>query len=141
MMRFSRGVLLAAMAATANACDDDPTSPAEADDLAGTYAAISVDGGPLPAALEDADGDRIELISGSLTLEDNGTFAAQSNLRITLGGVVTTRTDATDGTWTLNDDTVRFDPNVVNAPDIFMVWDGNDRLSQTFQGHTVIFER
>ncbi len=142
MTRWTRAILAAGTAlAIGIGCDDDQTAPGEVEAVAGTYALVSVDGAPLPAVLQESGNDKVELLAGTVAMDDDGTFTAQSQLRITLNGAVTPRTDQASGTWTLNGDTVRFDPDVVNSPDFFMTWDGADRLSQTLQGHTVVFER
>ena len=53
---------------------------------------------------------------------------------------MTTPTDATAGTWSLNGSTILFSPTDGSAS-YNMTWNGQDRLTQIFQGFTLVYER
>ena len=77
---------------------------------------------------------------GTVTLDEDGTFGDVTELRITEGGVVTTEGVSTQGTWTISGSTVTFVPND-GSDNYTMTWDGQLRLTQLFQGFTLVYDK
>ena len=91
------GVLGVALAA---ACGGDDKSPAGLDgQVTGTYTLRTVAGRAVPVVLAEEDGVKLEVVSGALTLNANGTYAGTMTLRVTEGGVATTETDGGAGRY------------------------------------------
>lgn len=127
------------LAVTLTACSSDAAGP-DLDALVGQYALISIDGQPLPVIVDQQGEDIAEVTVGTVTLDGDGTFGDVTELRITESGVVTTEVDATEGTWTLVGTTVTFSPSDQSG-NYTMTWNGQDRLTQLFQGFTLVYER
>src|SRR5215212_5126301 len=100
---LARTVLAAALLATA-ACggdDDDPAGPA---DINGTYTLRTVDGNPVPASFTDGSGNVLRFNSGSLTLNQGGTYTGA--LDVTFNSAPFNLTD--EGTFTRTGNTLAF---------------------------------
>ena len=99
---ISRPVAVLGLALAA-ACggDDSPAGPGDpGDQVAGTYTLRTVAGRAVPAVLFEEGGDKLEVVSGALTLRSNGTYTGTMTLRVTESGSVTTETDSGTGTYT-----------------------------------------
>lgn len=134
-----RNTLRAGVIALALAACSDSTGP-DTDDLLGSYDLITIDGASLPVIVDQVGEDKAEVTMGTVTLDEDGTFGDVTELRITEGGVVTTEVQATQGTWTISGSTVTFLPND-GSGNYTMTWDGQLRLTQLFQGFTLVYER
>ncbi len=132
-------VLAAVMSLSVGACSDS-TGSGDADQAVGVYTLVSIDGFQLPVIVDQQGNDIAEVLSGSVTLDGDLSFDDTTDLRITEAGVVTTETDAVTGTWALSGRTVQFNPNDGSA-DYTMSWDGNDQITQLFNGFTLIYRR
>jgi hypothetical protein len=128
------GVIAVALAA----CSDS-TGP-DTDDLVGLYDLITIDGASLPVIVDQIGEDIAEITMGTVTLDEDGTFGDATEIRITEGGVVTTEVQSTQGTWTVSGSTVTFIPND-GSGNYTMTWNGQLRLTQLFQGFTLVYER
>ncbi|HEY9518670.1 MAG TPA: hypothetical protein VIQ98_05400 [Gemmatimonadales bacterium] len=128
------GVIAVALAA----CSDS-TGP-DTDDLVGLYDLITIDGASLPVIVDQIGEDIAEITMGTVTLDEDGTFGDATEIRITEGGVVTTEVQSTQGTWTVSGSTVTFVPND-GSGNYTMTWNGQLRLTQLFQGFTLVYER
>ena len=128
------GVIAVALAA----CSDS-TGP-DTDDLVGSYDLITIDGASLPVIVDQIGEDIAEITMGTVTLDEDGTFGDATEIRITEGGVVTTEVQSTQGTWTVSGSTVTFVPND-GSGNYTMTWNGQLRLTQLFQGFTLVYER
>ncbi len=82
------------------ACGDDSVSPA---DVAGTYTLVSVDGGGLPAVIQESTDFLLEFTAGSATLNADLTCSLSLDLRETDQGTVTTDTLVSACTYTIDD--------------------------------------
>ena len=140
MAHFLRSTLRAGVIAVAlAACSGDSTGP-DTDDLVGTYDLLTIDGASLPVIVDQIGEDKAEITMGTVTLDEDGTFGDATELRITEGGVVTTEVQSTQGTWTVSGSTVTFVPND-GSGNYSMTWNGQLRLTQIFQGFTLVYER
>lgn len=140
MAHFLRDTLRAGVIAVAlAACSGDSTGP-DSDDLVGSYDLITIDGASLPVIVDQIGEDKAEITMGTVTLDEDGTFGDATELRITEGGVVSTEVQSTQGTWTVSGSTVTFVPNDGTGT-YSMTWNGQLRLTQIFQGFTLVYER
>lgn len=140
MAHFLRNTLRAGVIAVAlAACSGDSTGP-DSDDLVGSYDLITIDGASLPVIVDQIGEDKAEITMGTVTLDEDGTFGDATELRITEGGVVSTEVQSTQGTWTVSGSTVTFVPNDGTGT-YSMTWNGQLRLTQIFQGFTLVYER
>jgi hypothetical protein len=140
MIRPTISILLAVgLGFSLGACHDSAAS-SDADAAVGVYALQTVDGQPLPAVISQQGNDIAEIIQGTVTLEANRSFEDSTILRLTISGVVSSETDATAGEWSLNGRTVQFSPN--DSSGLYaMTWDGQDQLTQIFNGFTLVYRR
>jgi hypothetical protein len=138
MLRLTRTLTLAGLAVLSLAACSDSTGPS--DELAGVYTLITIDGESLPVIVDQNGDDIAEITEGTLTLDDDGSFDDVTELRITESGQVTTEEDATSGNWSVSGTTVTFDP-IGTAGNYTMTWDGQNRLTQNFQGFILVYER
>jgi hypothetical protein len=91
-----RTALLLATSLLVAACSD--SSGPSGDSINGTYALRTVNGQNLPFPVLVIGTDfRLEVLSGSLTVNGNGTFSFQLTLRETELGTVDTETQTTTG--------------------------------------------
>lgn len=139
MPLFLRNTLRAGVIAVALVACGDSTGP-DSDDLVGSYDLITIDGASLPVIVDQVGEDKAEITLGTVTLDEDGTFGDATELRLTEGGVVTTEVQSTQGTWTVSGSTVTFVPND-GSGNYSMTWDGQLRLTQIFQGFTLVYER
>ena len=121
------------------ACSGDATGP-DPDELAGEYILFTINGQSLPVIVDQVGNDIVEVTQGSVTLQSSGAFDDVTQLRITESGVVSTQVDVAQGTWEAVGTTVTFRPSD-NSGTYTMTWDGNLRLTQIFQGFTLVYER
>ena len=139
MAHFLRNTLRAGAIAVVLAACSDSTGP-DTDDLVGSYDLITIDGASLPVIVDQIGEDIAEITMGTVTLDEDGTFGDATEIRITEGGVVTTEVQSTQGTWTVSGSTVTFVPND-GSGNYTMTWNGQLRLTQLFQGFTLVYER
>jgi hypothetical protein len=139
MAQFLRNTLRAGAIALALAACSDSTGP-DTDELVGSYNLLTIDGASLPVVVDQVGEDKAEVTMGTVTLDEDGTFGDATELRITEGGVVTTEVQATQGTWTVSGSTVTFVPND-GSGNYSMTWNGQLRLTQLFEGFTLVYER
>ncbi|HEU5218468.1 MAG TPA: hypothetical protein VFU23_07405 [Gemmatimonadales bacterium] len=133
-------ILLAAVAAVTVAGCSDTTASTGAEALVGVYILQTVDGQPLPAIVDQSGADMLEVVSGSVSLHTGLTFDDTTVLRFTISGEVSTETDAATGNFTLSGRTVQFTPSD-NSGVYTMTWDGQDELTQDFNGLILVYKR
>lgn len=88
--------------AVAVACGSDSTTQPTVASVAGTWNLQSVNGSPLPFTLTQTGSDRLELLSGVVTANANGTYTEVAQFRTTVNGQSSTSTESDAGTFTLN---------------------------------------
>src|SRR5687767_4985621 len=82
------------------ACSDS-SGPGGNGDVAGTYTLRTVNGSNVPfTILQVGSTYRLEILSGSVVINSNGTYTETASLRETNGTVVTTEQQNSNGTWT-----------------------------------------
>jgi hypothetical protein len=112
MLRAAHSVLqllaVTALVTVAPGCGgsrDKSTGPASA---TGTYALRSVDGDPVPSMLTQDPGYSFEITSGSLTLDEDGSYAVSLDWRENVDGTLTSDTDEDFGAYTRTSDAFSF---------------------------------
>jgi hypothetical protein len=100
------GLCAAAAAVFVVACgsDSSPTGPGGPTQTTpnGSYTISTINSAALPAAIfSDTGGFKLEVMSGSITLNSGGTYSIITNYRETLPGVSDLYTDSTGGTWAM----------------------------------------
>ena len=106
---FSRGRALRALCAAAAAVfvvacgsDSSPTGPGGQKTPNGSYTISTINAAALPVAIfSDTGGFKLEVMSGTITLNSGGTYSIVTNYRETLPGVSDLYTDSTGGTWAM----------------------------------------
>jgi len=119
---LARTVLAAALLAAA-ACGDDDDDPAGPADISGTYTLRTVDGNPVPATFSDPDGDELRFNSGSLTLNQGGTY--NGALGVTFNSAPFDLAD--EGTFTRSGNTLTFASTI----------DADNDFTATISGTTI----
>ena len=101
-MRISAIALVLGTLAFA-ACDDNNGVTVVPNVLTGTFLLQTVDSHALPAAVVDSANPplRIDVLSGTITINPNNTFVDVVAIRQTLRGVISTRTVTCTGTYTV----------------------------------------
>ncbi len=89
------------MVVLAAACGDDDGPTATIDSVAGTYTLRTVNGASVPAVAETTP-VRLEILSGSVTLNADRSFTNLLQIRTTDAGTVSTREVRLAGTYTLS---------------------------------------
>ena len=139
MHTISRRLALLALGAltlfgTACGDDDDPAGPGS---ITGTYTLSTINGQGLPRTVYEGDDlgfyYKLEFMSGTLTLNSNGTFTDATTIRETEGDAAPeTRTETTNGTYTRNGNTLTLTD--VDTDDTYTLVVQNDgSLTQTEQ--------
>jgi hypothetical protein len=97
-MRLARR-LIPALAIALASCTE-ATGVANADIL-GRWNLSTVDGRPLPFAVDESATQRVEIVADDLTLNENGSLTGSTSLRLIENGqVVSTESFQQTGTWT-----------------------------------------
>lgn len=89
------------------ACGSDSSGPSEPD-WVGTYDLQTVEGTEVPAVILQVGNDVLEIVSGSVRMNEDQTFSTNATYRLTEGSEVTTSTDSQNGSFTKNGSAVRF---------------------------------
>jgi hypothetical protein len=121
-LRSLTAILTAAVVLTA--CSDSPTGGSG--QIEGTYSIHTINGSSLPYTLFQFGNDKFEVLSGSMTLQANGTFTQTFSTRETEEGVTTTETSTSSGTWSRTGNTVVL---ASQGEQVTMTWDGNRQLT------------
>ena len=141
MRALVRQILSTAVLTVAlGSCSSDTTENTDINAVAGAYVLLTIDGQSLPVVVDQQGADIAEVIEGDVDLATDLTFTDVTTLRLTIGGVVTTEADPATGTWSVTGTTVRFTPTD-GSPVYTMTWNGTDRLTQLFQGFTLVYEK
>ena len=95
--------------ATLAACDDDDLNLVAPFEFPGSYFVETANGRLLPALVVDSGNRlRVELISGRITLNANGSFGDVQEFRDNRGGVITTRGLSCPGAYTTSGNAITF---------------------------------
>jgi hypothetical protein len=106
MRRIPRGTIAVAIFAVA-ACGGaaDTTAPSS---IAGTYSLQTVNGQIPPVVLVQDASYKLEILSGSYTINTDNTYSAVASFRETDNGVVTPSTESETGTYSLHGSSITF---------------------------------
>ena len=96
MQRLLLALLATGTAASLAAACGDSFSP---EGLAGTYSLQSVNEEALPATLAELGSNKLEAMSGTLVLSDDGTYNLTTQLRTTNSESTSTDTTSDHGDW------------------------------------------
>lgn len=136
-------MLLVAIALTAAiSCgggSSDTTGPPAPDAAVGVYTLATINGQQLPVIVEQSGNDQVEVTQGVVTLKEDRTFSDITQVRLTVGGTVTTETETAAGSWTRQANTVQLNPTGFTA--YSMTWDGSNRLTQLLGPFTLIYAK
>lgn len=104
-----RKLLLAGLALSLLACDDDDDDPVGPDtSIAGTYALISIASQPLPATLFQDATMQIQVTTGQLILTTSDSWVGSVTVVTTSNGVPSTQTLDAGGTFTMSGNVITF---------------------------------
>ena len=102
--------------------------------IEGTYAMQSIDGQTLPMIYYDdpSAGQRLEVLSGSITLSADGTFSSPWSFRVTDGGQTGPYSETCTGSYTRSGNTITMseDEGVFCGGTYHADWDGNNTLTE-----------
>ena len=99
-----RTIPLLGIALTLVACGHDSVGPSPTPStIPGTYNLTTVDGQVLPFTALDLGAYQAKLVSGTLTLRSDGTYALQFGIRIEDSGNVRTAAESDGGLWNVNE--------------------------------------
>lgn len=100
-----RRLLLLGILFTLAACGRDAVGPAPSS-ISGSYHLTMVDGHVLPFTVLDLGAYHAQVVSGTLTLNSDGTYDLEIGRRIDDSGNVTTGTDRDLGLWSVMDEAI-----------------------------------
>lgn len=118
----------------------DSSGPGGEANIHGTYNLHMVNGQSLPFAVIVLGTEyRLEVSSGSLTVNADNTYALSTTLRETESGTTTTVTEASTGTWTRSNNAITFTDgsdgtSITGAA-------GNGTITVVDQGLTIVFRK
>lgn len=132
--------LLAMTMAMAGCGGDDGGDSSGPTNIAGTYILRTYNNGALPATVFEQPGYKIEILSGRITLNANGTYSEAASIRQTINGTAQApEPHDGNGTWTrsgnritLNDSDPDEDDTVVTLQN-----DGALTITESFGGAPV----
>jgi len=129
MRRLAFTLLLVAAAGCGS---DKSTAPKRVE---GTYTLKTVSGLTPPAIIYDdpTNNQRIEVLSGGLTINTGGTFSAPWSFRLTDNGTVSPYAETCTGTFTRTGNTLRFtetDNGGFCGGTFDATWDGNNTVTE-----------
>src|SRR5690242_646649 len=105
-MRIRSIALVVATLAMGACGGDKATGPGGT--LAGNYTLRTVNGGGLPVVIAQLGSDKLEVTSGSVTMNENNTFTGVTAFRETIDGDVDTFTATCPGTYTRSGSSITF---------------------------------
>ena len=135
-MRKLLATLSLALALPLAACGDGGTEPEPGID--GTYTLETINGGALPSLIAELDGDKLEVLDGSIVLRADGTFTDRLALRLTEAGVVSTPEEIYTGTWLKTTTGARLTPQEFEP---YVVQIDGDVMSQTIGDFRLVYRR
>ena len=140
-----RKLLIAGLALSLLACDDDDDDPVGPDtSFAGTYALVSIASQPLPATLFQDATTQIQVTTGQLILTTSNAWTGSVTVITTTNGVPQTQTMDAGGTFTISGNVITFTDE--SDQSTFTGTLNGDQISATFDvmpgsSTPVVFER
>lgn len=133
-MRIIKALSMIAVAVAAGCGGDRIITPTAS--VVGTYALQSVNGNPLPIAL-DLDGVAVQLTAESINVRRDGSFSDSLTIKRVSDGQ--SARDGLDGTYAQNGSTVTFSAG--GQVMMTMTWDGANQLTDNSAGVTLIYKK
>jgi hypothetical protein len=122
------------------ACASDSTSPPKPRGVAGAYGLASLNGQVLPAVLGQNDTAKVELLSGGVSLQNDGTFIDGVVLRVTLPSGVTVQGDTIRGGYMMSGKTLMLAPSD-GSNAYFMTVTDEHTLTEDDIGFLIVYRR
>jgi hypothetical protein len=119
----------------------DSTGPGGS--LAGTYALRSINGDPVPVIIDESGTFRLEMMSGFVRLNANGTFSTRHTVRLTEGNSSIDVPQDASGTYTRSGEAITLtfeEPESDLITIVDAVWEG-DRLTLFADTEIWVYER
>lgn len=134
-MRRNITRLITLAAVTLIAACSDSTGPNA--DVTGSYDLVTLNGSGLPIVVSFDPTSTLRITGGNVTLNSNNTFTSSGSYQETFAnGQTTTGTEACDGTYTRNGNSITFTEVTVantNCGGVYNgTWDGNDTITVAF---------
>lgn len=127
------------------ACDDDDLNLIVPFPVTGTFLLQSANGSALPATIETSVSPplQVQVLSGSILINTNGTFSNAGSFRQTLGGVVSSFTVTCTGTYSVSGNTITFveAATSANCGDTFTGTQNGNTLTTTLNGVPAVYIR
>ena len=136
-----RRIVLLLAAVGAIACAKDSTSPnLVTQGVAGVYGIATVNGQALPTLLGQNDTAKAELLSGSITLGTDSSFADVVSVRVTVPSGVTVQGDTIRGIYSMVGTTLVFEPSDGSGAYFLTVTDTHT-LTEDDPGFLIVYRR
>ena len=135
---------LAALALALAACGGSDKSTGPGGTLEGTYALKTINGRALPAVVFQIPDDKVEITSGSVTMNANNSFSETVTLRETITGSPVEETPITcPGTYTRSGSAITFsEPETEDCGGTYTgTWSSGNTLTVNFGGVTGVFRK
>ena len=91
------------------ACGDSGTGPDNS--FVGTYSLDTINGNKVPYAIIQIGNDKLEIVSGQVTINSDDTFSGRTTIRTTESGRTTTEEESFTGTYSRNNNAFTFTDN------------------------------
>ena len=121
---------------------DDSTGPRS---IAGSYVLRSINGDPVPILAYEEPDYKVEIVSGNVVLDADGSFTDTHVLRETDGATITVATIPCTGTWTQSGNSLLLSEDVSNdcGVEAGVEWDGSNTLTVDwgFLGIEAVYRR
>lgn len=117
-----------ALAAVVLGCGDSSNPKS----IAGSYPLVSINGHNVPTVAYQETGYTLEVLSGNVVINANGTFADTYTIRETVDATVyPPETIACNGTWTRSGNNLILQETATNVcgDDASATWDGNNTIT------------
>ncbi len=129
---------MVAVSLAAGACGGDSTAPAAS--IAGTYALQTVNSAPLPFTVIAITDYKLEILSDSYQIRDDGTYSGTTQFRETQSGTVTVNSENSSGTYTRSGSSITLTDSVDPTYKITGTLDGG-KFTVTVEGFVLVYQR
>lgn len=136
-MRVPARSLTALIALVLCAACSDATGPELSP--VGVYHLRTINGAPLPYTIAQLGTDRVEVASGVITLNADGTFSERTSFRITEAGGSWMEEQGTSGTYTTNGSVVQLSPT--GSARYSVALSDNRTLTQTVESFVLVYRK
>lgn len=131
-MRFLTALIFSLLSACSDATGPE-LSPV------GVYHLRTINGAPLPYTIAQLGTDRVEVATGIIILNADGTFTERTSFRITEASGTRTEEQGTSGTYTTNGSVVQLSP--AGAGRYSVALSDNRVLTQTVDSFVLVYRK